>query len=199
MVAISAEYRIKSLHDTSPKESVKDSKSAIRWVRSHAKELGINAQMIAAGGGSAGGQLAIAAAVLKDFNEESEPESVSATPNALALFNPAFDNGPGGVGYERVKDYWQKFSPIHNINENVPPTIVFLGTEDKLIPVKTAQLFKRKMEENNRRCDLFLYQGQVHGFFNKYKKINKYQETLFELDKFLVSLKYLEPDASIKI
>ena len=197
MVAISAEYRIKSLHSTSPKEAVKDSKSAMRWIRSHAKELGINAQMIAAGGGSAGGHLAIAAAVLKDFDEEGENKSISARPDALALFNPAFDNGPGGVGYKRVEAYWEKFSPLHNLDENVPPTVVFLGTKDKLIPVETAQLFKRKMEDNGRRCDLFLYQEQVHGFFNKYKKINKYEETLFELDKFLVSLKYLEPEVTL--
>lgn len=197
MVAISAEYRIRKLHNTTPKESVKDSKSAMRWIRSHAKELGINPKMIAAGGGSAGGHLAIAAAVLKDFDEEGESLSVSARPNALALYNPAFDNGPGGVGYERVEAYWEKFSPIHNLDENVPPSIVFLGTKDKLIPVETAQLFKDKMEENGRRCDLFLYKDQQHGFFNKYKKINKYEETLFELDKFLVSLGYLETNKAI--
>jgi acetyl esterase/lipase len=194
MVAISAEYRIKHLHNTSPKESVKDSKSAMRWVRSHAKELGINAQMIAAGGGSAGGHLAIATAVLKDFNEDNENLSVSARPDALALFNPAFDNGPGGVGYNLVKNYWRAFSPIHNLDESVPPSIVFLGTEDKLIPVETVELFKHKMEQNGRRCDLFLYEGQPHGFFNTFKKNNKYEETLFELDKFLVSLGYLSPN-----
>jgi acetyl esterase/lipase len=194
MVAISAEYRIKSLHKTSPKEAVKDSKSAMRWLRANAKELGINPQMIAAGGGSAGGHVAIAAAVLKDFDEEGESALVSARPDALALFNPAFDNGPGGVGYDRVQAYWEKFSPLHNLGKNVPPTIVFLGTKDKLIPVETAELFKQKMENNGRRCDLFLYEGHIHGFFNKYKKINKYEETLFELDKFLVSLGYLSPN-----
>lgn len=194
MVAVSAEYRIKSLHKTAPKESVKDSKSAIRWLRTHAKELGINPEMIAAGGGSAGGHLAIAAAVLKDFDEKGENKSISARPDALALFNPAFDNGPGGVGFERVKDYWRTFSPIHNLDDTVPPTVVFLGTKDKLIPVETAQLFKHKMKENGIRCDLFLYQDQLHGFFNKNKKINKYNETLFQLDKFLVSLKFLKPN-----
>ncbi|MDU0353278.1 alpha/beta hydrolase fold domain-containing protein [Paraglaciecola aquimarina] len=165
----------------------------MRWVRSHAIELGINPNMIAAGGGSAGGQLAIAAAVLKDFDEEGESTSVSPRPDALALFNPAFDNGPNGVGYDRVKSYWKQFSPLHNLNENVPPTIVFLGTKDKLIPVETAQLFKYKMEQNGSRCDLFLYEGQIHGFFNRNKKINRYHETLSELDKFLVSLGYLPP------
>ncbi len=60
MVAISAEYRLKNKHGTTPNESVKDAKSAMRWLRSHAEELGINPNMIAAGGGSAGGQIAAA-------------------------------------------------------------------------------------------------------------------------------------------
>ena len=53
MVAISAEYRVKSRNGTSPLECVKDGNSAIRWVRSHALELGINPGKLAAGGGSA--------------------------------------------------------------------------------------------------------------------------------------------------
>jgi hypothetical protein len=51
------------------------------------------------------------------------------------------------------------------------------------------------MEQNGRRCDLFLYEGQPHGFFNTFKKNNKYEETLFELDKFLVSLGYLSANS----
>ena len=35
MVAISAEYRVKSRNGTSPLECVKDGNSAVRWVRSH--------------------------------------------------------------------------------------------------------------------------------------------------------------------
>jgi len=197
MVAIAAEYRIKNTHKTSPKEAVKDSKSAMRWVRSHADELGINPNMLAAGGGSAGGHLAISAAVIKNFNEENEDISVSSRPDALVLFNPVFDNGPNGYGYERVKDYWQAFSPLHNLDENVPPTIVFMGTKDRFVPVETTQLFKRKMEENGRRCELFLYPDQPHGFFNKSKKNNKYKETLLEADNFLTSLGYLQSEASL--
>ncbi len=40
MVAMSAEYRVKSRNQTTPKECVEDGKSAIRWVRAHAAELG---------------------------------------------------------------------------------------------------------------------------------------------------------------
>lgn len=197
MVAISAEYRVRKVHKTSPKEALKDSKSAMRWVREHAKKLGINPKKIAAGGGSAGGHLAIATAVVEGFNDINDNLAVSALPNALILFNPVFDNSVNGYGYKRVKDYWEAFSPLHNLDEDVPPTIVLQGTNDKHIPIETVKIFKSKMLSKGRRCELVLYPSQPHGFFNKNKKNHKYKETLFEVDKFLTSLEYLEGRASL--
>jgi len=64
---------------------------------------------------------------------------ISSRPDALALFNPVFDNGPKGYGHSRVEAYCKEISSMHNITETAPPTVVFLGTEDSLIPVKTAE------------------------------------------------------------
>jgi acetyl esterase len=189
MVAICAEYRIKKTHDTPPSICVQDGKSAIRWVRAHADELGIDPNRLAAGGGSAGGQVAAATGTVDGFNEDGEDTSVSCRPNALVLFNPVFDNGPGGYGHNRVKEYWQAFSPMHNIDKDTPPTIIFLGTQDKLIPVVTAEAYKQLMEKAGIRCDLHLYKDQPHGFFNA----AKYDETLLEADQFLISLGYHFP------
>ena len=66
MVAVSAEYRVKNRHGTTPAECVADGKSAVRWLRSHAAELGIDPARIAAGGGSAGGHVALCTAVIED-------------------------------------------------------------------------------------------------------------------------------------
>jgi len=191
MVAICAEYRTAKSHGTSPQECVKDGKSAIRWIRKNASKLAIDPNKLAAGGGSAGGHVAAACGSVKGFNEPGEDTSISCVPNALVLFNPVYDNSTKGYGYDRVKDYWQQFSPMHNIKKSTPPTIVFLGTKDKLIPVETAKKYKELMEKAGVRNDLHIYEGQKHGFFNKIK----YKETLQQADKFLVSLGYLkEPE-----
>jgi acetyl esterase len=192
MVAICADYRTKSKYGTSPQECVRDGKSAIRWVRSHAAELGVDPQRIAAGGGSAGGHVAAATAVVDGFEEETEDHAVSCRPTALVLFNPVYDNGPDGYGFDRVKDYWQQFSPLHNIDEDAPPTIVFLGTRDKLIPVATAEAWQAAMQKVKVRSDLHLYQNEGHGFFNRGES---YKDTLQKTDDFLVSLGYLQPAA----
>ncbi|MEX0982953.1 MAG: alpha/beta hydrolase [Bacteroidales bacterium] len=190
MITVRADYRVKSRHGTTPFEAVEDAKSTIRFLRENSELLQIDTSRIAASGGSAGGHLAAAAGTLKGLDNPAENMSISSRPNALVLFNPVFDNGPNGYGYDRIGERYLEISPIHNIREGTPPTIVFLGTEDRLIPVETAKTYKQKMEAAGSRCDLFLYEGQKHGFFN-YSHIENYQQTLKEADKFLVSLNYI--------
>ena len=196
MVAMAAEYRVKSRNGTSPFECVADGKSAVRWIRANASQLGIDPKRIAGGGGSAGGHVAAAVGTLPGLDEPGEDASVSSKPNALLLFNPVYDNGPEGYGYDRVADRYKEISPMHNITKGAPPTIVFLGTNDKLIPVATAEAYKAKMEKVGSRCDLHLYEGQPHGFFNFRGKGDTgpkfYVETVTEMDKFLESLGYLK-------
>lgn len=72
----------------------------------------------------------------------------------------------------------------------MPPAIIFLGTEDKLIPVETAKYFEAVMKKVGSRCELNLYEGEGHGFFN-YRNLENYNSTVSRADKFLVSLGYL--------
>lgn len=196
MVGIVADYRVRSRHQTTPFECVEDGKSAVRWIREHARELGIDPNRIAAGGGSAGGHVAAATGTLKGLDNEGENQDVSSVPNALLLFNPVYDNGPDGYGYDRVKDRYEEISPIHNIEAQTPPSIVFLGTEDNLIPVATAQLFQSKSHEAGVESRLYLYEGEPHGFFNspefrKNANAGIYENTLYEMDRFLVDQGFL--------
>ena len=198
IVCFLADYRTKSINNTSPFESLKDAKSAIRFIRKNASEFGIDPSKIIASGGSAGGHLAAATALIENYNEDSDDLSISCIPNALVLFNPVIDNGPGGYGYERIGEKYKDFSPLHNINKNTPPTIFFLGTNDALIPVETAKYYQKVMEKVGSRCELVLYEGVGHGFFN-YKNFEYYKKTVFESDKFLQSLGYLKTEPIIMI
>ena len=198
MISILADYRVRKRNNTSPFEAVMDAKSAIRFIRGNAVKLGIDPNKIIASGGSAGGHLAAATATLDGFNDPSDDLSVSPVPNALVLFNPVIDNGPGGYGYDRIGDRYKEFSPMENIKKNMPPAIMFFGTNDNTTSVKTAELFKKKMEDAGSHCDLFLYEGQKHGFFNYDRNNSKYyKETVYQADKFLISLGYLSGEPKI--
>ena len=199
MVAMSADYRVRSRQGTPPFECVKDGKSAVRWIRQNAKKLGIDPERLAAGGGSAGGHVAAATGTVPGLEEEGEDLSVSSKPDALVLFNPVYDNGPKGYGHSRVADRYKDISPIHNIRKGTPPAIVFLGDQDKLIPVSTAEKYKALMEKVGSRSDLHVYAGQPHGFFNKGKKGNYYEKTVLEMDKFFLSLGWLKGKPTIQV
>ena len=198
MVAITAEYRVKSRNKTTPFECVKDGKSAIRWVRANADKLGVDPSHVAAGGGSAGGHVAAATGNCPGLEEKGEDMKISSKPNALVLFNPVYDNSSKGWGHIRVKSRWKEISPMHNIAKGSPPTIVFLGTKDKLIPVSTAEEYQKRMKDVGSRSELHLYKDATHGFFNKGKKGDHYPDTIAKMDKFLVSFGWIKGEPTIR-
>ena len=198
VVCFLADYRTSKINGTTPFESVKDAKSAIRFIRKNATKFNIDGTKLIASGGSAGGHLAAATALVEGYNDPADDMSIDCIPNALVLFNPVVDNGPGGYGYERIGEAYKDFSPLHNIKKDAPSTILFLGTKDHLIPVVTAEYYKMVMEKVESRCDLKLYDGKGHGFFN-YKDFESYKSTVAEADQFLVSLGYLKTEPIVNI
>lgn len=200
MVCVQVEYRLLERGDNDPPlVCIQDARSAMRWVRSHAAELGIDPDRIASAGGSAGGHLAAFVGMVDGLDDPDDNTSVSVKSNAMVLFNPVFDNGPGGYGHQRVGDRYEEFSPFHNVSEDDPPAIVFLGTEDSLVPVETLDQFADRMQEANVRCVKLFYEGQPHGFFNFGRSGNRYYfETMSAADEFLQSLGWLEGPATLE-
>ena len=198
IVAVSAQYRTKKSHGTTPKESAEDGKTAIRYLRDHAAELGINPEKLAASGGSAGGQVAACTAMCAKM--DATPSSpISGVPNSLVLFNPVYDNSPNGYGHSRVKTYWQNISPMQNIRPNLPPTIIFFGTEDIHVPVSTINAFQKKMEQAGNDSETHLYQNQKHGFFHINKGGQKmFEDVLTKTDAFLSCLGYIKGKENVK-
>ena len=201
MVAACAEYRVKRKHDTTPFECVADGKSAVRWLRAHAAELGIDPDRLAAGGGSAGGHVAASTATLKGFDEPGEDLSVSSVPTALALFNPVVDTTKTGWqgGYRQLGARAEELSPVHHLEKGAPPTIIFHGSADKAVPVENVERFRDKMKELGSECKLIVFEGKGHGFFNYGRDKNvPYKKTVREMDLFLVALGYLAGEPTME-
>ncbi len=195
LVCVQVEYRLLDKSDKAPPlVCIQDARSAMRWVRAHAAELGIDSTRIGAGGGSAGGHLAAFVGLVEGQDDPADDLKLSPRAAALVLFNPVFDNGTeGGWGQGRVGARVKEFSPAHNISADDPPVIVFLGRDDKLIPVATVERFQTAMKSAGVRCDAFFYADQGHGFFNQDPFKTR---TLIETDKFLASLGWLKGPAT---
>ena len=73
----------------------------------------------------------------------------------------------------------------------MPPTVLFHGTEDTIVPYVAAEMFTEKMLDMGNRCELYTYPGAGHSFFNKGEY---FRDTVEKMDAFLTSLGYLEAE-----
>lgn len=187
IVSITVEYRLKKTHGTTPFEALADAKSAIRWVRAHATELKIDPNRIIAAGGSAGGQLAVATAVIDQYDEPTDNLTVSSKPNALVLFNPVLDMKKWG---KRFGLDMLAISPLQQLHKPLPPTIIFQGTSDIVAPYSITVDFVNKAQSlKSPDVRLIPYEKREHGFFNKDMDANSdFKTTLKRAYDFIVSL-----------
>jgi len=193
MVVFTPEYRIRSKHDVTPDICVQDARSAVRWVRIHANDYGVDPDRLLVGGGSAGGHLALTTTLLEDNDEPGEDTTTSSAANALALFNPATDMSNFGTRLGLTSKKALSISPLHHVKKNLPPGIAFHGDADTVVPYSHAVYFMKTMKSHGNDYTLHTYEGEKHSFFNLNKKDGKYfRLTIQVLDDFLVGLGYLE-------
>ena len=197
LVAAAADYRILSKHKTAPDQSLQDAKSALRWVRMHARDLGVDANKIVASGGSSGGHLAAGAALLENFDSPDDSTKVSCKPNALVLFNPVLNLTllPGRALLDsKGNDITESFSPTLNLSKSAPPAVIFYGTADKFLA--QGEEYAAKANDLGIRADLYTAAGLSHGFFNQ----SPWTEvTAKKADEFLASLGYLKGSPTIEL
>lgn len=192
-VAMAAEYRIQSKHQSTPLDSFEDAKAAIRWVRENAATFGINPERIAAGGGSAGGHLAAATAVC----ESSVLSDVRDTPDAIVAFNPALnllvpkvEQTWGGELYAKL----DAISPMQHLDDDHPPMIIFHGEADSTVSYASA--LEYAAEAKDLGVDpapvVIGYPGKEHGFFNFGRNGGAdYEDTVTRMIGFFRSLGWL--------
>ena len=193
-LGISVEYRLNSTKTgVTVFDCVKDARSAVRYVRAHAAELGVDPQQLVVNGGSAGGHLAAATALFDGVDEAGEDTKVSCIPNALVLFFPVIDTSKEGYGNAKCGAKWQEISPLHHVHAGVPPTLIFHGTGDTVTPFKGAKGFLDAMLKAGNRCELDINQGGAHGYLMRKREL--VEDTLNKTDKFLASLGFLKPAA----
>lgn len=200
LVCFQVQYRLLDKKKSDPPTvCVRDAKSAMRWVRTNAKKFGVDPDRIASAGGSAGGHLAAFVAMVEGNDDPQDDLRVSPKSNAMLLFNPVFDNGPGGWGAKRVGDRFKEFSPFHNVSKDDPPAIVFLGSKDALIPVKTVHDFQKSMNAVDVDCEVMIFEGMTHGFFNYGRHGGKpYYETVLACDRMLAKLGWVKGKPTLK-
>lgn len=165
MVGIAPDYRTKGRHDTSPLASVADSRAALAWVQAHAVELGVDPARIAVGGNSAGGHVALWTAIKQAPPGSSEQESPALKPAALILFSTVSDTSQlTGYTPKRFGEHTLALSPVHQLDQQMPPVLAFHGDADTLVPLAQAVALRDKLIADGNTCDLIIVPGGGHNF-----------------------------------
>jgi acetyl esterase/lipase len=181
LVCATAEYRKLSAAEaeklpageTKKRVCVTDAKSAIRWFKQHATELGIDPNRIITGGGSAGGHISALATMNPGLNDPADPKEFDTSVVAYLWFNPAFS-------LDDRKD--PEIDVLRHLKADLPPAIVFFGDQDGW--KKGWDIAHEKWKSlGTKTIDLQIAPGQSHSFFN----FDPWQTiTLIAADRFLV-------------
>ncbi len=142
--------------------SVQDAKCAVRWMRAHAAENGVDPERIGVMGNSAGGYLALMVGYtsgMKEFEGDGScPEQSSAVQAVVDIYGPADFTEPVRRDHPAITAYmdgryeqdparFEKASPIRYVTEKTPPTCVIHGTVDQLVPVHQSDWLVEKLKE----------------------------------------------------
>ena len=190
-------------------DCVADCKSAVRYLRRHAVELGVDPQRIAVIGESAGGHLAACVGTFDGFNDPADGLTISARPDALVLYNPLtdftqsnflklFTNGAATV--EKLK-LARELSPLLHIRAGQPPAICIHGLADTVVTPDHSSDFAEAMRKAGNRCDLVLLPETPHAFLiPNYKCSEAVVVNALRLgDQFLTSLGYFSSEPNLVV
>jgi acetyl esterase/lipase len=163
IAAFILKYRMPNKHKEIP---LSDAQQAIRYVRTHAAEYGVNASKIGICGFSAGGHLASTAST------HFVTSGVSTRPDFSILYYPVItmmEATHGGsknnlLGENPSQTDIYRFSNEKQVNVNTPPAILFLSDDDKAVIPENSLLYYEALKQNDIPAAMYIFPTGGHGW-----------------------------------
>jgi acetyl esterase/lipase len=183
-VAVCSNYR---LTDVAPAPAqLHDVFSAIRFLRENASDYGIDPGKLGVTGSSAGGYLAVMAAVFDSGDKRTRPNAAVGMGAQTDLTSPHIQNSTvlnwskfmGGF-YHQVPQSYINQSPINHLSPDDPPIAIMCGEYDK--PSTRANAFRKKASQLGVPTGLTEIPGAPHGLL----KASQHRSiAIYALDNF---------------
>jgi acetyl esterase/lipase len=153
-----------------------DARRAMRIVRNHAKEWGINPDKIGIAGSSAGGHLASTVGTRFDYGnkQSTDPlEQLSCRPDFMLLLYPviSFNEEVGHMGSRKnligEGNDWKlakQYSNELNVTEETPPCFLILSDDDRSVIPQNSVDFYLALKKYDIPAEMHIFQKGGHGY-----------------------------------
>jgi len=149
-------------------QNIKDCRDAVRWVRAHAKELGVNPAKIAVAGGSAGGYLALMVGLSDDKTgpggdaQATVSAKVSAVIDMYGVVNFS-KHGKGEVPGVPAAEQ-AAYLPENQCDPLDPPVLILHGTADTTVDIQQSKDMAAALAKAKVAHELIVVDGAPHTF-----------------------------------
>jgi acetyl esterase/lipase len=152
-----------------------DAQRAIRYVRAHASEMGIDAQKIGVWGFSAGGHLAASTGTHFDQGNatSNDPiERMSSRPDFLILAYPVITmeepythhgSKKALLGENPAQELVDAMSNERQVTNQTPPAFLFATSDDPVVPVQNSVQFYLALRAAQVPAEMHIYEHGAHG------------------------------------
>jgi acetyl esterase/lipase len=152
-----------------------DAQRAIRLVRSHAAEYGIEKDRLGMWGSSAGGHLTATAGTQFDAGkpdaadpidrESSKPQFLILSYPVITLMDPLAHTGSRKflLGDDPDPALVKSMSAETRVTADTPPTFLFSTTDDKTVPVLNSVIFYEALVKAGVPVEMHIFQHGAHG------------------------------------
>jgi acetyl esterase/lipase len=149
-------------------QNIADCRNAVRWLRAHAKELGVNPDKIAVAGGSAGGYLALMVGLSDDkTGPGGDPAAkvsakVSAVIDMYGVVNFS-KHGKGDVAGASAAEQ-QAYLPELQCDPQDPAVLILHGTADATVDIAQSDDMAKALRTAKTSYEYIVVDGAPHTF-----------------------------------
>lgn len=141
-----------------------DAEQAMRIVRNHAKEWGINPDNVGIMGSSAGGHLASTLATHFSSKETRPDFQILLYPVITMDNNSHMGTHNNLIGKNASTELEEKYSNEKQVKDDTPRAFIVLSAKDELVPVKNSLSYAQALLDKGIQVSLHMYPGGYHGF-----------------------------------
>ncbi len=156
---------------------IEDCRAAIRWLRAHADEYGIDGSRIGVWGGSAGGHLVSLLGTTAEMKKFDRGENLTTSARVQAVvdwFGPADLTAGARFGQEAisallggqgsaVQELAREASPLLHATKDDAPFLIIHGDKDPLVPIEQSRRFAEGLQKAKVPVTLVVLNGAGHG------------------------------------